>query len=175
LQLESVTMVKQIIQRTGFFFRTLTRRKLDALDLLEADHIRVEFLFFQWRMTNDRARREELFSMIKKELLAHTSLVETYFYPACEKISETKRLIMDSKEEHKLIKQLLREISSLSQGNERVVAKMRVLTEEVQNHVRIEENVLFPRIRTFMKKNQLDRLSRDLRQAKQVRQQKIAA
>jgi hemerythrin superfamily protein len=168
-------MVKQIIQRTGFFFRTLTRRKLDAFDLLEADHIRIEFLLFQWRMTNDRARREELFSIIKKELLAHTSLEETYFYPACEKITEAKRLILDSKEEHKQIKHLLREISSFSQGNEKVTAKMKVLAEEVQNHVKNEENVLFPRIRTFMKKNQLDRLSRDLRQAKQVRQQKIAA
>src|SRR4051812_20506632 len=101
-------MLKQVIQRSSFIFRTLTRRKLDALDQLESDHMRVEFLFFQWRLTTNRPRREEIFNAIKKELLAHSQLEESYFYPACEKIPEVKSMISEAKEEHKHIKTLLR-------------------------------------------------------------------
>jgi len=171
-------MVKESMQRIGFLIRAFTQRRLDGLDILEMDHMRVELLFLRWRFTTRLSAREELFSMIKKELLNHAQLEETVFYPACEKILELKRLVADSQEEHKIIKALLREISELPQNHERTITKMRVLMEEVEHHVWEEENMIFPRIRFFMKKNQLDKLSRDLRLAKRerpARVQKVAA
>lgn len=162
-----VRMVKETLQRSVFIIRSLTQRKLDALDLLEMDHLRLDLLFLRWRFSFDHRRRGDLFDQIKREFLAHSHLEETIFYPTCEKIPELKRLTADAKEEHKFIKILIKEITGLSQADERSVKKMKVLHEEIAKHAKEEENIFFPRVREFMKKGQLDKMNRSLRLAKQ--------
>src|SRR3954468_22215762 len=83
-------MLRESLQRAAFLFRVLTRRKLDLLDQLEADHLRIEFLFFQWRFARARMRREEILNTLQRELLLHFQLKESVFYPACEKIPELR-------------------------------------------------------------------------------------
>src|SRR4051794_4128620 len=99
-------MMKESIQRVRFFFRTLTSRRLDVLDWLEKDHIRIEMLFLRWRFTKVNGR-SLIFESIKKELQSHSDLEETLFYPACEKILELKDLITESYEEHNQYKVLM--------------------------------------------------------------------
>jgi hemerythrin superfamily protein len=168
-------MMKQSLQRTRFLLRSITRQKRDGMDLLESDHVRVELLFLRWRLTNNPTRRGQLFDTIKKALTDHMRLEEARFYPECGTVTELLRLVSESYEEHRQIKALLKEISGLSQSSQAAQQKMRVLMEEVENHVYKEENYLFPRVREFMKKNQLQKLSRDLLQLKEQKSQRIAA
>lgn len=168
------TMVRQSLQRTRFLFRALTRQKLEGMDLLESDHIRVELLFLRWRLSS-AAKRAEIFGEIRRELIEHMRLEETRFYPECENVTELMRMVAEAYQEHRQIKMLLKEISGHSHDSEGVRQKMRVLMEEVENHIYKEENSLFPRVRVFMKRNQLLKLSRDLRSGKVQKNQKIAA
>src|SRR6476620_7457109 len=104
-------MLKQVVQRTRFLIRVLTRRKLDVLDMLEADHIRVELLFLQWKLTRDTEGRQKIFETIQKELKFHAQIEENIFYPACEKVRQLKSKIGEANEEHHQFKLLLNELS----------------------------------------------------------------
>ncbi len=178
-------MVTELIQRAGFFLRALTQRKQDGLDLLEVDHVRLEMLFWRWRVATGVASRTRLFALIKKEFLDHSRVEEAVLYPTFEKVLELKKFVAESLEDHKLVKALLKEISELGHDHERSGVKMKILMSEVQRHVVEEENVLFPRVRLAMTKGQLDKLSREIRSArhfskaikrsKPSRTQKIAA
>jgi hemerythrin superfamily protein len=161
-------MVRESLQRMGFFLRALTQRKLDGLDLLESDHIRVETLFFRWRMSRRPQAKEKLFQEIKKNLLLHAELEEEVFYPTCSQFSELKEYVLEAYEEHEIIVDLLKEISQMPQKSQKAHAKVSVLMEQVEHHVREEENSFFPQVRLILSKVQFDRLSRDIRTTKQA-------
>ncbi|MEO5969846.1 MAG: hemerythrin domain-containing protein [Bdellovibrionia bacterium] len=170
-------MVKETIQRAGFFVRSLTNRRLDGLDLLERDHVGVEMLFLQWRFARSKGRTQRIFESIKRELLTHGHLEESIFYPACDKFPEMKRMVSEALQDHKQFKILFKEIDDLTITSDRADVKMRILMEEVKQHVNMEENQMFPRYRMLAKKTQIDRLNRDLRANKELewRKEKEAA
>ena len=168
-------MVKEIIQRAGFLVRTLTQRRLDGLDSLERDHVELELLFLQWRFARSKGNKQRIFEGIKKQLLTHGSLEESIFYPACDKIPELKRSVAESLHDHKQFKLLLKEIEELGITSEKVNVKMKILREEIKQHVHKEENQMFPRFRALAKKIQVDRLNRELKMSKVSEQKKEAA
>jgi len=168
-------MLKQSIQRLRFIVRKLTNKKLDVLDQLQEDHIRVEILFLQWRLSRSEASRRSIFEQIKHSLLLHARAEETLFYPACAQFPEFKGIIADGIEDHHHIKSLLHEISEISMDSDKANSKMKTLVKEVESHVAEEENHLFPHVRSKMKKNVFNRLGRELREYKHVREHKNAA
>ena len=165
-------MVNETIQRARLFLRLLTFRKLDVFDQLEMDHLRIELLFFRWRWVKDRKRRHALFTAMNKELTFHIHLEESLFYPECEKLPDMKVCIDRFHSEHKEIKGLLREISEHPQ---KAASRLPVLIEIFRSHSHEEENELFPRMRQLLKKQQVERLSRDLRFAKEQIEENLAA
>jgi len=168
-------MVKETIQRAGFLIRTLTQRRLDGLDLLERDHVGAEMMFLRWRFARSKGRKQWIFENIKREVLTHTHMEESVFYPACVKFPELKRMVAEGVEDHKQFKLLLKEIGELPITSEKANIKMKILMEEVKQHVNMEENKMFPRYRALAKKIQIDRLNRDLRMSKESEQKKEAA
>ena len=70
---------------------------MDAFELLEKDHRKVEEIFAQLEPTTERAvkTREELFERLKKELDIHTEIEETILYPVLKKISETREITFE--------------------------------------------------------------------------------
>ncbi|CAM6053772.1 unnamed protein product [Sphagnum tenellum] len=170
-----IRMVKETLQRAGFLIRTITQRRLDGFDLLEQDHIRLDLLFLQWRFARSKPRKQRIFDNIKKEILVHTQLEESVFYPACEKIPDLKRLVSESLQDHKQFKILLRELDDLTITSEKASVKMRILREEIKQHVNKEENQMFPRFRALAKKIQIDRVNRDLKFGKFSEPKKEAA
>lgn len=168
-------MLRQTLQRLGFVFRKLTRRQLDVLDQLEEEHIRVEMLFLQWRLSRNEGQRKRLFDQIRQALSAHMHREETLFYPACAKIRDLKDQVNEGFAEHRQVKTLLKELASLTQTSERANAKMRALVRAVEHHVSEEENELFPKVRMTMKKGQFNQLSRKIRVSRRAKVQKLAA
>ncbi len=73
---------------------------MDAFELLEADHRKVEGLFEQLEPTTERAvkTRQELFGKLKTELDIHTQIEETILYPVLKKISETRDITFEGYE-----------------------------------------------------------------------------
>jgi hemerythrin superfamily protein len=169
-------MVNEALQRIGFLFRSITRRQLDLLDQLEGDHIRVEMLFFRWRFAREEALRRRIFANIERELLEHSKLEEEVFYPACENLPQAETLMKEAYEEHSKVKHLLKELAGMpSHTSDRSVSKMKQLIRMVEHHVHDEENELFPLVRSYMKKSQLNKLGREFKAAKLKRSEKMAA
>jgi hemerythrin superfamily protein len=153
----------QLLKRMPVFINLLLERELDAIQRLEADHMKVEALFTQIFALEDSRKRRDIFRMIDREVSTHASNEEKYFYPVCERHSKLKALVSESYEEHRQVKTLLGEMRGLPVGSEEFKAKLQVLFEDINHHVEEEENELFPKVRDVLSEAQLKRIAAQFR------------
>jgi hemerythrin superfamily protein len=140
---------------------------MDALELLKKDHQKVKELFKQAETSGDEKKQRRLFDEIKTELETHTQIEESVFYPAVGKHEELKDMVLESLEEHKQVKTLLREMENLSSNSEKFEPKLKVLMENVEHHAEEEEEgKMFPKIRQLFSRSELEALGQDLESAK---------
>jgi len=110
----------------------------DAIALLKADHRTVENLFASFESARDTARKEKLAHQICTELKIHTMIEEEIFYPAFEgKIEDD--LLKEAYVEHDGAKVLINDIETGGEGDDFYEAKVKVLSEEIEHHVKEEE------------------------------------
>ena len=148
------------------FLRRRQTSQCDALELLKQDHQKVKKLFEQAEKAGEK-KQQKIFDQIKTELETHTRIEETVFYPAMEKHEELKDMVLESLEEHKQIKTLLRELDNLASDSEKFEPKLKVLMENVEHHAEEEEEgKMFPKIRKIINKQQLEQLGAELEAAK---------
>ena len=139
---------------------------MDALELLKKDHQKVKELFEQAEEAEGK-EQQNIFDQIKTELETHARIEETVFYPAVQKHEELKDMVLESLEEHKQIKTLLKEMDNLASDSEKFEPKLQVLMENVEHHAEEEEEAkMFPKLRQIMNKQQLEQLGADLERAK---------
>lgn len=119
----------------------------DAIALLKEDHRAVEELFKQFESAKGNGRKEKLARKICLELIVHTKIEEEILYPACEgKIAEDE--LKEAYVEHDAAKVLIAEIEGANgQTDDFFDAKVQVLSEEIEHHVKEEEGELFPEVR----------------------------
>ena len=110
----------------------------DAIALLKQDHRTVEELFAKFEKATGDGRKQALAEEICLELSVHAQIEEEIFYPACEgKVDED--LLKESYVEHDGAKVLIAEISKGGPDDEFYDAKVKVLQEEIEHHVKEEE------------------------------------
>jgi hypothetical protein len=144
---------------------------MDALELLKQDHQEVKELFKEAEGAEGK-QKIEVFAKIKKALETHTRIEEGIFYPAMEKREELKDMVLESLEEHKQVKTLLKEMDALVSDSEKFEPKLKVLQENVEHHAEEEEEgKMFPKVRQLFDKAALERLGRELQSAKGKRSQ----
>ena len=147
---------------------------MDALELLKQDHQKVKELFEQAEEA-EGDDQQDIFEQIKTELETHARIEETVFYPAVQEHEELKDMVLESLEEHKQIKTLLREMDNLASDSEKFEPKLKLLMENVEHHAEEEEEgKMFPKLRQIMGKQKLDQLGADLEAAKGERQRKAS-
>jgi hemerythrin superfamily protein len=119
----------------------------DAIALLKNDHRTVEKLFKDFEDAKGEGRKEKLARRICLELAVHTKIEEELFYPACEgKIDEDQ--LKEAYVEHDAAKLLMAEIEAGNgESDEFFDAKVQVLSEQIEHHVKEEEEELFPDVR----------------------------
>ena len=138
---------------------------MDALELLEQDHAKVKKLFEQAEDAEQKEQRA-IFTQIKTELEIHTHIEETVFYPAMQRYNELKDMVAESLEEHNKVKMLLKEMDSLS-GGEDFEDKLEELIDNVEHHAEDEEeSKMFPKVRELVSAAELDKLGAQLQAAK---------
>ncbi len=98
---------------------------MDALELLKTDHKKVKELFKKAEGNENQKQQKQLFEQIKTELETHTHIEETVFYPDVAKQEELKDMVLESLEEHKQVKTLLREMENLSSDSEKFDPKQK--------------------------------------------------
>jgi hemerythrin superfamily protein len=124
-----------------------TSKNQDAIALLKDDHRAVEKLFKDFEAAKGEGRKETLARRICLELTIHTKIEEEIFYPACEgKIDED--MLKEAYVEHDAAKLLMAEIEAGNgQTDDFFDAKVQVLSEQIEHHVKEEETELFPQVR----------------------------
>jgi hemerythrin superfamily protein len=143
---------------------------MDALELLKKDHQAVKDLFKRAEANKDEKQQKRLFEQIKTELETHTRIEENVFYPAMEQREELKDMVLESLEEHKQVKTLLREMENLTSNSEKFEPKLKVLMENVEHHAEEEEEGnMFPKVRQLFNKSELEKLGEQLEAAKRER------
>lgn len=148
---------------------------MDALDLLKQDHQKVKKLFEQGQQTEDKKQQKQIFKEIKSELETHARIEETIFYPAMEEHDELKDMVLESLEEHKQMKTVLRELAKLSANSDRFKPKFKVLMDDVEHHAEEEEEgKMFPKVRKLIDRAELEQLGQDLEAAKHKRLRKAS-
>jgi len=112
--------------------------QIDAIALLKADHRKVEELFEKFEKAKDSGRKRALVQQICLELEIHTRIEEEIFYPAC--IGEVEADLLDEGlVEHDGAKVLIGEIIKADPSEEFYDAKVKVLSEQIEHHVKEEE------------------------------------
>lgn len=122
----------------------------DVLSLLKDDHTKVNAKFEEFENLGNKAyvSKKNLADEICQELSIHTQLEEELFYPAVQReIKELASLVEEGLVEHQTAKRLIKEIQKMSVEEELFDAKVKVLAEQIQHHVKEEEQEMFPKIR----------------------------
>src|ERR1044072_3294922 len=70
-----------------------------AIDLLKADHRKVEELFKKFEQLDDSAQKREIVHQICQELIVHAMLEEEIFYPACREKAGSEEASGDALDE----------------------------------------------------------------------------
>lgn len=122
----------------------------DAIALLTADHKEVQKLFKQYeKLAEDEApadERKALAAEICLNLIVHAQIEEELFYPAARAAMPDDDDLLDEAEvEHASAKQLMAEIAEMQPDDKLYDAKVIVLGEYVNHHVKEEEGEMFPK------------------------------
>jgi hemerythrin-like domain-containing protein len=145
--------------------RTKATSEPDAIAVLKADHASVEELFVKFERTGARAykTKRNLVDRMITELSVHAGIEESLLYPVCrEELPDTETEVLESLEEHQVVKWLLSELDGLDPEHERFDAKAAVLTEQVRHHAQEEEKQLFPVLRANFSRARLVELGKEL-------------
>jgi len=152
---------------------------MEATALLQRDHQEVEQLFKQFEKLTGRAQKskQKIVTKIIRELAVHSAIEEMLFYPAVrtaalkadsrvgEKAAET---VLESLEEHHVVKWTLAELQKMNPEDERFDAKVKVLMESVRHHVEEEQDELFPKVRRLLGQKILQELGARMEKAKKL-------
>ncbi len=131
----------------------MATKQKDACDLLDADHRAVKKLFTQFdtlagsKAQTKMRQRMELAREICLELTVHAQIEEEIFYPAARAALKDTALLAEAEVEHSTAKDLIAQIESADQADEEFDAKVKVLGEYIDHHVKEERNELFPKAR----------------------------
>ncbi len=113
----------------------------DAITLLKEDHRRVEDLFADFKKAKGDGRKQKLAEQICAELIVHSQIEEEIFYPACEGAVDEAD-IKEAYVEHDGAKVLIAEIATGGPDDDYYEAKVKVLQEQIEHHVKEEEGRL---------------------------------
>lgn len=127
-----------------------TKLQPDAVDLLIDDHKQVKKLFKEFEKLskkNDAKGKVEIAKRICNELTIHTRIEEEIFYPALREAMNEKDMIDEAVVEHATCKDLIAQILESNGTHPFYDAKVKVLNEYIEHHVKEEETEMFPKAR----------------------------
>lgn len=131
---------------------TATAKKKDACDLLDADHKAVKKMFTEFEALteaggNTKEKKRALAEKICNELTVHAQIEEEIFYPAIRKAIKDELLMNEAEVEHASAKDLIAQIQGMTPGDAMFDAKVTVLGEYIDHHVKEERTEIFPKAR----------------------------
>jgi hemerythrin-like domain-containing protein len=145
---------------------------MDAIELLKADHQKVEKMFKQFEKLDGAEEKTQLVEQCCNELKIHTTIEEEIFYPAARDVLKEADLVNEAEVEHASAKSLIEQLEGYDGNDEMADAKFSVLAEYVKHHVKEEQDEMFPQIKKA-KGLDLEQLGEELMQRKQELMQEM--
>ena len=124
----------------------------DILQLLMAEHREVKAMFQQYQKLADAGGKGDermlLASQICVALTLHTQVEEEILYPAARDVlTKDEDIVDEAYVEHAGAKSLIAQIKTMTSDQPLFDAKVHVLGEYIDHHVKEEENEFFPKLR----------------------------
>jgi hemerythrin superfamily protein len=137
---------------------------MNLYEILHQDHEKVKGLFDQLEAATvgTESRREQLFASLYQELDIHSQAEEKYFYSRLKSEDDARERTLESLDEHKMIKKLLKELDAMDGGDLEWPVKLKILRESVEEHVEMEENELFPLARRSLDEDEAMGIAEDI-------------
>lgn len=134
----------------------------DALEMLKADHRKVEGLF----ATVKKSPAVKVVQQICTELTVHAAIEEQVIYPLLSQVPDGAKLRKEAQEEHQEAKDAIARIEAAGYDPDRARPTIETLIESVNHHVEEEENEVFPTMREALGDDRLAVAGQDLAMAK---------
>ncbi|VTU38809.1 hemerythrin domain-containing protein [Variovorax sp. RA8] len=132
---------------------TTKRAEPDACSLLDADHRNVKKMFKEYetlagsKAASATQKKRELANEICMELTVHAQIEEEIFYPALREAIKETDLLDEAEVEHASAKDLIAQIQDAAEVDDKFDAKVTVLGEYIDHHVKEERNEIFVKAR----------------------------
>lgn len=132
---------------------TTKRAESDACSLLDTDHRNVKKLFKAYEeLTQSKAasssqKKRELANEICMELTIHAQIEEEIFYPGLRQAIKESDLLDEAEVEHASAKDLIAQIQEATDIDDKFDAKVTVLGEYIDHHVKEERTQIFVKAR----------------------------
>lgn len=122
-------------------------KSTDAIALLKADHAEVDQLFESYESARTAVKKKALAAEICTALSVHAQIEEEIFYPAVKSALKDKLLVPEATVEHGGVKDLIAQLEGVEPDGEMYDAKVKVLSEYVEHHVKEEQGEMFPKVK----------------------------
>lgn len=142
----------------------------NVIEELTADHREVDALFAQLDThTADDPERRVLADRLTMELVRHAVAEEQHLYPVVRRYVDGGDDLADKEiEDHSEVERLLKELEGCRPGDEEFDPLVTRLRSTVTEHVRDEEDRLFPLLAEVCPVGMLDELGDKVRRAKET-------
>lgn len=131
--------------------REAADESFDALELLSADHDRIQRLFEHYAelvaAEADDGDKRQVAEELCLLLTVHAGIEDEFLYPAARRALDDEDLIDEAQIEHDSARELIDELLAMGAGDELFDDRVRLLEEAVADHVEREESELFPLLR----------------------------
>ena len=143
-------------------------KPVNAIDLLEEDHKKMKKIMQEIDATTERGvkTREEMLAKMESELLVHERIEEEIFYPALKAHKKAKDFVLEAYEEHHAVNMLLEVLNGVPFDDETWGAKFTVIKENIEHHIKEEEEDLFKKARQNLSTEELEELGIAMRELK---------
>jgi hemerythrin superfamily protein len=132
---------------------TTKRSEPDACSLLDTDHRNVKKLFKAYEelakssAASSSQKKRDLANEICMELTVHAQIEEEIFYPGLREAIKETDLLDEAEVEHTSAKDLIAQIQEAVDVDDKFDAKVTVLGEYIDHHVKEERNQIFVKAR----------------------------
>ena len=138
---------------------------MGALAVLKRDHQEIKKLFFMFEKIDSHEGKKmgDLFKEIKSAVEFNFEVEEEAFYSVIESDSlEMEIVVMHCLNEHREIRDLLKDLSKRYPFEREFLGEMRLLNDRMRGHMGVEERKLFRKVREMMPAKVLKQVGREM-------------
>lgn len=139
---------------------------MDALDILKSDHERILSIYGQIKAEKGQRERTVLFENLRNEILIHTKIEESVFYPAFKNYPDFQQLLVSSYDDHRNFTEQLKKMVVDGSPVSDLPVMVDQLMSDFDRHVKTEEGEFFPLVRKLLKRAEREVMGRRLQAAR---------